>query len=159
MADLDRAGFDALLVQVDAGHLAGLNALLLRRRRVASATKAVPYFKASGQILKGNSLAALSVFSDNAVRVLEFLGGYEDDRRVSGELLAGSIAFGLSAGSAGAMFILSAMAMGPAQRKAVGCTDGGGGVGIGPLPRHGVGGFVSVLQKPERGAAEAAFVT
>lgn len=159
MADLDRTAFDALLASADAGRLAGLSAFLLRRKQVSAATKAVPFFKANGQILKGNALAALSTFGENALLVLEYLGGYEDDRCLSGELLAGSLGFGPSAGSAGAMFVLSRMAMGPAQRKAIGCTSGGDGGKVAPLPRHGVRGFVSVLQKPERGAAEAAFTT
>ena len=158
MADLDRVTFCALLAQVDEDQLMRLNALLLRRRRVAEATIPAPYFRANGMLLKGNVLTALTAFSESALRVLEYLGGYSEDRfdGETGGLLAGSPKWGPEAGSAGAMFILGCMAMGPAQRRKIGCTTVGGIVS--PLPRHGTGGFVSVLQQQERGAAEAALM-
>ena len=158
VADLDWVAFGALLAQVGEDKLVGLSALLMRRRQVAEATTTVPYFRASGVLLKGNALTALTAFSESALRVLEYLGGYSDDRRdnETGELLAGSPEWGPEAGSAGAMFILGCMAMGPAQRREVGCTVIGGKVS--PLPYHGTGGFVSVLLQQEQGAAEAALV-
>ena len=158
VADLDWVAFGALLAQVGEGKLVGLSALLMRRRRVAEATTTVPYFRASGAHLKGNALTALTAFSESALRVLEYLGGYSEDRRdnETGELLAGSPEWGPEAGSTGDIIILGCMAMGPAQRRKVGCTVIGGKVS--PLPHHGTGGFVSVLLQQEQGAAEAALV-
>ena len=103
VADLDWVALGALLAQVCEDKLVGLSALLMRHRRVAEATTTVPYFRASCVLLKGNALTALTAFSESALRVLEYLFGYSEDRRdnETGESLAGSPEWGPEAGSAG----------------------------------------------------------
>ena len=106
----------------------------MKRRRVAEANKAAVYFRANGAILKGSALLALSSFSEGALRVLEYVGGYEHD-----------------------CLILGQWAMGQNQRRAIGFTVGGGGV-VARLPGQGLAEFVSFFNKPERAAAVAAFI-
>jgi hypothetical protein len=92
----------------------------------------LPCFRTSGGILKGRALAALALFTQNALAILEYLGNYESDLNV---ILPGASGK-KGAGSAAAFFVLGPFCVVATKRL-----------------RHGHSGFSSIFLSEDDSAA------
>ena len=98
------------------------------------------FTKDGKNLVKTKTLKALLQFSTNADRILEFLGASPSQAQTNA-----------------AMFILGPFLFGPENRRLVGCKVTEEST-VERLPKHGVGGFGSVLVN-ERSAVQEAFYT
>ena len=154
LSDVDVNKFCALLENVSPEKVRTLHAYVIRVRALAKATKMPLCFKENESLLKGNAMKALTKFSDNAIKILQYIGSFHDnqinlgvdvvmdtrldeDAPTTPRYLAG-------AGSGMAMFILGPLAMSPDNRKSIGCfVKDKDSVTVLRLPKHGEAGFVS----------------
>jgi hypothetical protein len=106
--------------------------------------------------LKGNTVAALlGVFSDNALRILAYIGSHADSfgRGAQAGVVLHSFPNG---GSPAATFVLGPLMMSEDLRRRAYWVAPQLGARANPLSWNGVSGFNSVLLKPAVSAAEAA---
>ena len=96
------------------------------------------FTKDGNNLVKTKTLEALLQFSTNADRILEFLGASPSQAQTNAS-----------------MFILGPFLFGPENRRLVGCKVTEEST-VERLPKHGVGGFGSVLVN-ERSAVQEAF--
>ena len=148
--------FEGRLRGISAPELNRVQSLLRRRELFQRAVTPPPCFKHNGALLKGNTVAALlGVFSDNALRILAYLGSYADS--LGGGAQAGEVLHSFpNGGSPAAMFVLGPLMMSEELRRRANWVAPQLGTRANPLPRNGVSGFNSVLSKPAVYAAEAA---